>query len=88
MSVRKLKNLRGQIDRIDRRLLDLLNERSKVALHVGKIKKAARKEVYAPLREKELLDALPAGTEGLFRTMPSAPCFGKSCRPRGPCNRR
>ncbi|HEX5035860.1 MAG TPA: prephenate dehydratase [bacterium] len=66
MSVRKLKNLRGQIDRIDRRLLDLLNERSKVALQVGKIKREARKDVYAPVREKELLDGLVRRNRGPF----------------------
>jgi chorismate mutase / prephenate dehydratase len=73
MSARKLlmarpsiKNLRSQIDRIDLSLLRLLNDRSRVALQVGKIKREAHKEVYAPLREKELLDGLIRRNKGPF----------------------
>jgi chorismate mutase/prephenate dehydratase len=66
MSARKLKNLRDQIDRIDGKLLGLLNDRSKVALQVGQIKRETQKEVYAPLREKELLEGLTRRNKGPF----------------------
>lgn len=66
MSTSKLKNLRSQIDRIDRKLLALLNDRSRVALKVGKIKRETNKEIYAPQREKALLDALARRNKGPF----------------------
>ncbi len=50
-----LKKLRNKIDRLDVEILDLLNERLKVARQVGKAKKLRKEDIYAPNREKELL---------------------------------
>lgn len=66
MAARKLENLRGKIDRIDRKLLKLLNERSRVALDVGHIKRETKKEIYAPHREKELIEGLLKANKGPF----------------------
>ncbi len=50
-----LKKLRNKIDRLDGEILDLLNERLKVAKQVGKAKKLRKEVIYAPDREKEVL---------------------------------
>ena len=50
-----LKKLRNKIDKLDGELLDLLNERLKIAKQVGKAKKLNKEVIYAPDREKEVL---------------------------------
>jgi len=46
-----LNKLRSQIDAIDSKLVKLLNDRTKLVLEIGKIKKASGGEIYAPDRE-------------------------------------
>ena len=48
----KLPQLRCRIDEIDRRLVRLLNARTKFVLEIGKIKHATGREIYAPDREE------------------------------------
>jgi chorismate mutase len=50
-----LADWRRRIDDIDRRLVELLNERSKCALEIGKLKQQANLPLYQPDREKEVL---------------------------------
>jgi chorismate mutase len=50
-----LSDLRRRIDDIDRKLVELLNERSRCALEIGKIKQAENLPLYQPEREKEVL---------------------------------
>lgn len=59
-----LEDLRARIDAIDTDLLRLLNERAECSVEVGKIKRAAKAEVYVPEREKHLLDGLLARQGG------------------------
>ncbi len=47
---------RQKIDEIDRRLVELLNERSRCALEIGKIKQEQNLPLYQPEREKEVLE--------------------------------
>ena len=47
---------RRRIDEIDRKLVELLNERSQCALEIGKIKKTERLPLYQPDREREVLE--------------------------------
>jgi len=63
-----LKNLRKKIDDIDDRLLDLLNERSQIALKISKQKKRGSHEVYDPVREKEIEIKLKKNNRGPFPT--------------------
>ena len=49
-----LQDWRSRIDEIDRKLVELLNERSRCALEIGKLKQAANL-LYQPEREKEVL---------------------------------
>jgi len=55
---KKLKNRRRKIDLIDRKLLSLLNQRLRIALEIGKIKKKMGEKIYDPKREKEVLERL------------------------------
>ena len=47
---------RRRIDELDRKLVELLNERSKCALEIGKLKQAGNLPLYQPDREKEVLE--------------------------------
>ena len=51
----KLEDWRRRIDEIDRKLVELLNERSHCALEIGKLKQAANLPLYQPDREKQVL---------------------------------
>jgi chorismate mutase / prephenate dehydratase len=59
-----LQKLRQQIDKIDARLLALLNARTRLAERVGKIKRASGQAVFAPEREEILLRRLASDNPG------------------------
>jgi chorismate mutase-like protein len=46
---------RRKMDEIDKQLVELLNERSRCALEVGRLKQAAGMPIYQPVREDEVL---------------------------------
>jgi len=46
---------RRRMDEIDKKLVELLNERCKCALEIGHLKQAASIPLYQPAREKEVL---------------------------------
>jgi chorismate mutase-like protein len=46
---------RRRIDEIDLKLVELLNERSRCALEIGRLKHAANLPLYQPDREREVL---------------------------------
>ncbi len=50
-----LSDWRHRIDEIDKKLVELLNERSRCALEIGKLKQAAKIPLYQPERENEVL---------------------------------
>ena len=49
-----LADCRVRIDHVDRRLLALLNERTRIVEEIGRIKQAAQLPVYEPKREDEV----------------------------------
>lgn len=49
-----LKKLRGQVDEIDLKIVDLLSERTLHSVLIGKIKKSLGLPTYSPEREKEI----------------------------------
>ena len=51
-----LSDWRRRIDEIDKKLVELLNERSQCALEIGKLKQAANLPLYQPEREQEVLN--------------------------------
>lgn len=54
----RLQIQRDEIDRIDSQILDLLNQRMKAALEIGRVKKANNQPVYVPEREKAVIERL------------------------------
>lgn len=50
-----LKSLRKQIDQLDTHIVTLLNKRAGVILHIAKLKQTAKKSIYSPEREREVL---------------------------------
>lgn len=55
-----LDELRKRIDELDGRIVGLLNERSRVALDIGRLKAGTDGEVYVPARDREVLDRVAA----------------------------
>ena len=53
--MRTLDELREDIDRVDEVLVRLLNERARVAVEIGRVKKEQGVEIYQPEREKQVL---------------------------------
>jgi chorismate mutase len=54
--------LRAQIDELDRRLVELLNERARCAVKIGHLKRDTGMAVYQPEREAEVLRNVQAQT--------------------------
>jgi len=59
-----LAGLREKIDDLDRRIVELLNERARVVVRVGKTKQAAGTPVYAPDREHAVLQRIGELNDG------------------------
>jgi len=59
-----LENLRKRIDELDYQLVQLLNERARVVVEIGKLKSKADKPIYAPDREKEILAKIAQVNKG------------------------
>jgi chorismate mutase/prephenate dehydratase len=66
MTKDNLKHLREQIDVIDNQILELLNQRAKVVLAVGRAKHGGDKSFYVPSREKQIYERLIAANAGPF----------------------
>ncbi len=50
----KLEEFRVLIDDLDRRLVDLLNQRTRVVEDIGRVKRAAQLPIYEPKREDQV----------------------------------
>ena len=61
---RKLIKRRKELDRINQQLLTLLNQRLRISLEVGKVKREMGKKIYDTEREKEILDRLKRKNRG------------------------
>jgi chorismate mutase len=57
-------HIREEIDRLDRELLRIFNERAALALAIGEIKKEKGLPVYDPQREKRIFDRMKAANPG------------------------
>ena len=55
---------RRRMDEIDKRLVELLNERCKCALEIGHLKQQQKIPLYQPAREKEVLANAERNNEG------------------------
>jgi chorismate mutase/prephenate dehydratase len=70
-----LDELRRRIDAIDSELLEKLNERARVVVEVGALKRETGTPVYSATREKGIVDRLAAENPGPFPEAGIAPVF-------------
>lgn len=59
-----LASLRGEIDRIDKELVGLLNRRAEIALQIGQVKQKQGLEVWSPAREGEVIEKALQSSQG------------------------
>jgi chorismate mutase/prephenate dehydratase len=69
----QLADLRVRIDSVDKQLLDLLNQRARLAQAVGEVKKIDGSPVFRPDREAQVIDGLKQANPG--------PILGESIAP-------
>ena len=53
-----LESLRRQIDALDEKIVELLNDRARVVVEIGKLKQQNNEPIYAPDRERAVLEKL------------------------------
>ncbi len=63
-----LSSCRDRIDEVDRRLLELLNERTRAVQEIGRIKKEAQLPVYEPRREDQVFQNISEHNAGPLTT--------------------
>jgi len=63
-AMRALTDCRDRINAIDRRLLALLNERTRIVEQIGRIKQECKMPIYEPKREEEVLGNIAKHNEG------------------------
>jgi len=71
----ELAALRVAIDAVDDRLLELLNERGRLAERVAQTKTSSGRPFYVPLRERAIIDRVQAMNPGPFPTSAIRPVF-------------
>ena len=59
-----LTRCRQRIDEIDRRLVELLNERTSIVEEIGRVKKEANLAIYEPKRENQVFDNIASHNGG------------------------
>src|SRR5579871_5541014 len=55
-ALKELEDFRSRIDAVDRSILLLLNERTKVVEEIGRVKQKAQLPIYEPRREDQVFD--------------------------------
>jgi chorismate mutase len=55
---------RERIDEIDRRLVELLNERTSIVEEIGRVKREAQLAIYEPKRESQVFDNITSHNRG------------------------
>jgi len=63
-ALRALDEYRVSIDALDLRLLELLNERTRVVEDIGRVKRAAKLPIYEPKREDQVFDNITTHNGG------------------------
>lgn len=63
---KSLEELRAAIDGIDDRILELLNERSRLVIRVGDLKRGENRDFHVPSREREIYERLATANAGPF----------------------
>jgi len=60
----KLEEYRVLVDEVDRRIVDLLNERTRVVEDIGRVKREARLPIYEPKREDQVFANVAGANAG------------------------
>jgi len=60
----QLDEFRIQIDDVDRRIVALLNERTKVVENIGRVKREAQLPIYEPKREDQVFANITGANQG------------------------
>jgi chorismate mutase len=60
----RLDEHRVSIDEIDRRIVELINERTRVVEEIGRVKREAQLPVYEPKREEQVFANITAANRG------------------------
>ncbi|MBS1107546.1 MAG: chorismate mutase [Deltaproteobacteria bacterium] len=71
----ELARLRAAIDRVDRALLELLNERAELGRSIGALKERSGMPVYSAARERDILAGLAGSNRGPFPSSAIEPVF-------------
>ncbi|WAA11738.1 bifunctional 3-deoxy-7-phosphoheptulonate synthase/chorismate mutase [Fervidibacillus halotolerans] len=66
MTKERMEQLREQIDEINFKILELMNERGYLAKEIGELKKSQGMNRYDPVRERKMLDRLIQHNDGPF----------------------
>ena len=61
-----LEQIRKKIDQLDEKVIHLLDERTRLALEIGKLKQSSGSEIYSPERETEIYEKIDASEQGLL----------------------
>ena len=61
-----IQDLRSRIDGIDDRIVELLNERARVVIEVGRLKAGSNQEFHVPGRERQIYERLQGQNPGPF----------------------
>ncbi|ADC48832.1 MULTISPECIES: bifunctional 3-deoxy-7-phosphoheptulonate synthase/chorismate mutase [Alkalihalophilus] len=68
MSNEQLDKLRSELDEVNLKLLELINERARVVQEIGKVKGKQGVNRFDPVRERSMLDHIAANNTGPFET--------------------
>ncbi|HVN03046.1 MAG TPA: chorismate mutase [Bryobacteraceae bacterium] len=63
-AIKALEEYRTSIDALDLRLLDLLNQRTRVVEDIGRVKRAAKLPIYEPRREDQVFENITSHNGG------------------------
>jgi len=55
---------RGRIDVVDRQIVELLNQRTRIVEEIGRIKQAVQMPIYEPKREDQVFENVTSGNPG------------------------
>ncbi|MEZ6141095.1 MAG: prephenate dehydratase [Zavarzinella sp.] len=64
VSSKDLKSFRTQIDQLDLKILELINQRAELASRIGKVKSANNESVFSPAREEEVISNVLSANDG------------------------
>jgi len=62
--LRILRDCRDRIDELDRRILDLINQRTRIVERIGQVKQGLKMPIYEPKREDEVFRNVTGNNRG------------------------